>query len=60
MLKIFKNAHFLFWSCKNKQKKGNVGKAKKENAVVVNTWKTGYRTLILCETIKYINIEKKV
>ena len=33
----FKNKHFLFKSCKNKHKKGKVGKAKKGKAVVVST-----------------------
>ena len=39
MLKIIKNKHFLFWSCKSKHKKEKVGKAKKGNVVVFNTWK---------------------
>ena len=56
MLKIFKNKYFLFQSCKNKHKKGMVGKAKKGKVVIVNNWKHRW-----CKTLKYqLNIEKMV
>ena len=62
MLKIFKYKYFIFQSCKNKHKKGKVGKTNKGKVVVANTWKhKWYSVNCVCVKIKYQgNMEKKV
>ena len=51
MLKIFKYKYFIFQSCKNKHKKGKVGKTNKGKVVVANTWKhKWYSVKCVCKT----------